>query len=90
MTTRARSSQQDSTCCDRSSFKDPQREATHQARLSQHLKDVRLILAAAGRTGTDLPLSILHRELLERVEAAGGGELDNSAILRAFGGKQSP
>ncbi|MGD9719737.1 MAG: NAD(P)-dependent oxidoreductase [Pirellulales bacterium] len=59
-----------------------------QAKLSQHLKDVRLILAAAGRTGTELPLSILHRALLERAEEAGYGECDNSAILRAFGGNQ--
>jgi 3-hydroxyisobutyrate dehydrogenase-like beta-hydroxyacid dehydrogenase len=57
-----------------------------QARLSQHLKDVRLILAAAERTGTELPLSLLHRELLERLEGAGFGELDNSAIIRAFRG----
>jgi len=55
-----------------------------QARLAQHLKDVQLMLAAAERTGTDLPLSLLHRELLERVVAAGDGDLDNSAIIRAF------
>ena len=57
---------------------------TPQARLAQHLKDVQLMLAAAERTGTELPLSLLHRELLERVVAAGDGELDNSAIIRAF------
>lgn len=57
---------------------------TPQARLAQHLKDVKLMLAAAERTGTELPLSLLHRELLERVVAAGDGELDNSAIIRAF------
>ena len=55
-----------------------------QARLSQHLKDVRLMLQSAARTGVDLPLSNVHRELLERAEAAGLGDLDNSAILRAF------
>ncbi len=58
---------------------------TPQAKLSQHLKDVRLILEAAARTGADLPLSITHRQLLERAVAAGFGELDNSAIIRAFG-----
>lgn len=57
---------------------------TPQARLAQHLKDVKLMLAVAERTGTELPLSLLHRELLERVVAAGDGELDNSAIIRAF------
>jgi 3-hydroxyisobutyrate dehydrogenase-like beta-hydroxyacid dehydrogenase len=55
-----------------------------QARLSQHLKDVRLMLAAAERTGTPLPLSEVHRRLLERAEAAGFGDADNSAVLRAF------
>jgi 3-hydroxyisobutyrate dehydrogenase-like beta-hydroxyacid dehydrogenase len=55
-----------------------------QARLSQHLKDVRLMLAAAERTGTSLPLSEVHRRLLERAEAAGFGDADNSAVLRAF------
>jgi hypothetical protein len=29
-------------------------------------------------------LSKVHRQLLERAEALGLGELDNSAILRAF------
>ena len=59
---------------------------TPQAKLSQHLKDVRLILAAARQNGVELPLSAVHQELLARVEAAGHGELDNSAILLAFGG----
>jgi 3-hydroxyisobutyrate dehydrogenase-like beta-hydroxyacid dehydrogenase len=55
-----------------------------EARLSQHLKDVRLILEAAASAGTELPLSAVHRRLLEAAEAAGCGDLDNSAILRAF------
>jgi 3-hydroxyisobutyrate dehydrogenase-like beta-hydroxyacid dehydrogenase len=63
---------------------------TPQARLSQHLKDVRLMLAAAERTGVTLPLSLLHRALLEQVEAAGHGELDNSAILLAFDDEKTP
>ncbi len=57
---------------------------TPQARLSQHLKDVRLMLEAAQRTGIELPLSNVHRSLLERAAAAGLGDLDNSAVLRAF------
>ena len=55
-----------------------------QARLSQHLKDVRLILAEASRVGAKVPLSALHRQLLEQLEAAGLGGADNSAIIRAF------
>lgn len=54
------------------------------ARLSQHLKDVRLMLAAAARTGQRLPLSETHRELLERAEQLGLGALDNSAVIRAI------
>jgi 3-hydroxyisobutyrate dehydrogenase-like beta-hydroxyacid dehydrogenase len=55
-----------------------------QARLSQHLKDVRLILRAAGDRGRPLPLSEAHRSLLERAEAAGWGDLDNSAIIKVL------
>ena len=60
------------------------RDYQPQARLSQHLKDVRLILDAARRTNTPLPLSTVHEELLERAERAGWGQLDNSAVLEAF------
>lgn len=58
---------------------------TPEARLSQHHKDLRLILAAAERVGIDLPLSKLHDRLLTELERQGMGELDNSAIIRAFG-----
>ena len=56
------------------------RDFIPEARLSQHLKDVRLILKSGGT----LPLSTLHRDLLEQLENAGHGELDNSAIIKAF------
>jgi len=55
-----------------------------QARLSQHLKDVRLILDSGRETSTRLPLSDVHCRLLESVETAGFGDEDNSAILRAY------
>lgn len=61
-----------------------------QARLSQHLKDVRLILEAAGRTQLALPLSSVHRQLLERAERLGCGELDNSAIIQVFRSENDP
>lgn len=54
---------------------------TPQARLSQHLKDVRLMLAA---TEMHLPLSETHRDLLEKAVALGYGDLDNSAIIKAI------
>ncbi len=59
-------------------------EFTPQARLSQHLKDVRLILAQAEMAGVELPASRLHQELLTRVDTAGDGGLDNSAVIRAW------
>ncbi len=55
-----------------------------QARLSQHHKDVRLMLQAAAGAGTDLPLTAAHARLLELAEIAGFGAMDNSAIIRAF------
>jgi len=57
---------------------------TVEARLSQHLKDVRLILAAARTYHAKTPLSEVHRRLLEELEAAGYGEVDNSAIIMAY------
>lgn len=57
-----------------------ERDYTVEARLSQHLKDVRLMLDAAGAAGLPLPLTETHRRLLERAELAGLGDLDNSAI----------
>jgi 3-hydroxyisobutyrate dehydrogenase-like beta-hydroxyacid dehydrogenase len=59
-------------------------EFSPQAKLSQHLKDVRLMLEAGGTVGAKLPLTDAHRALLEAAEAAGYGELDNSALIRAF------
>lgn len=55
-----------------------------QAKLSQHLKDVRLMLNAASAVGLNLPLADTHRQLLERAEALGLGELDNSAVIEAI------
>jgi 3-hydroxyisobutyrate dehydrogenase-like beta-hydroxyacid dehydrogenase len=55
-----------------------------EAKLSQHLKDVRLILASAKAKKAKAPLSEVHRQLLERLEAAGYGDLDNSAIIMAY------
>ncbi|MBS0208043.1 MAG: NAD(P)-dependent oxidoreductase [Planctomycetes bacterium] len=63
------------------------RDFTPQARLSQHLKDVRLMLAAAQDLPARLPLSQLHAQLLAEAEAAGLGSLDNSAIIEVFSRK---
>lgn len=60
------------------------RDFTPQARLSQHAKDVGLILAAGEQSGAQLPLSTLHAELLTTLLNAGFGEDDNAAIINAF------
>ncbi len=55
-----------------------------QARLSQHRKDVLIILELARRAGIDLPLSTLHETLLRDAESLGLGDLDNSAVVRLY------
>jgi 3-hydroxyisobutyrate dehydrogenase-like beta-hydroxyacid dehydrogenase len=55
---------------------------TPQAKLSQHIKDVRLIVEEASRGNKYLPLSQVHLALLEQAEADGLGELDNSAVIK--------
>jgi len=55
-----------------------------QARLSQHLKDVGLILSAAAGSRARVPLSEVHQQLLQQAEMEGLGALDNSAIIRVF------
>lgn len=55
-----------------------------QARLSQHLKDVRLILGTAAANRARVPLSREYEQLLEQAEFAGLGAMDNSAIIQVF------
>jgi 3-hydroxyisobutyrate dehydrogenase-like beta-hydroxyacid dehydrogenase len=56
---------------------------TVQARLTQHLKDVRLILETAAQSGLSLTLTAAHQQLLERAEILGFGAADNSAVIEA-------
>jgi 3-hydroxyisobutyrate dehydrogenase-like beta-hydroxyacid dehydrogenase len=55
-----------------------------QARLSQHFKDVRMMLDAATTAGLELPLTQTHAKLLALAEASGLGQLDNSAIINVY------
>ena len=55
-----------------------------EARLAQHLKDVELIIELGREVDAPLPLSRLHRELLERGVAEGLGDLDNSSIVEVL------
>ncbi len=60
------------------------REFAPQARLSQHLKDVRLILQLGRKHRARLPLEGIHRRLLEAAVKAGLGDADNSAVIEAY------
>ena len=55
-----------------------------EARLSQHLKDVRLILERGRAAGLPMTMSTAHQLVLESAEAAGLGALDNSAIIQVL------
>ena len=56
-----------------------------QAKLSQRLSDVHLMIDAAQAAGLELPLSETHGRLLEVAEEAGYGEADNGAVIQAYG-----
>ena len=55
---------------------------TPQSRIHQHLKDVDLMIAAAGSARQKLPLSETHAALMRSAIAAGDGDLDNAAIIQ--------
>jgi 3-hydroxyisobutyrate dehydrogenase-like beta-hydroxyacid dehydrogenase len=63
-----------------------ERDYSVQARLAQHLKDVKLMIEAAGSVGKSLPFSSRHCEVLEQAIAMGLGDKDNSAIYEALRG----
>ncbi|MDX2035848.1 MAG: NAD(P)-dependent oxidoreductase [Isosphaeraceae bacterium] len=61
-----------------------ERDYRPRARLSQHHKDVRLMIAAAEQAGIELPLTEAHARILARAEQLGLGDLDNAAIIEAW------
>jgi 3-hydroxyisobutyrate dehydrogenase-like beta-hydroxyacid dehydrogenase len=52
-----------------------------EGRLTQHLKDVHLMLEQAKRVRQQLPLVELHAEVLEACLRHGEGDLDNSVVI---------
>ncbi len=56
-------------------------EFAAEGRVSQHLKDVHLMLAQAERAGQRLPLVAVHADVLEACLRHGEGDLDNSAVI---------
>ncbi len=73
-----------SVAMDRKGAKMVNRDWTPEARLRQHHKDVRLILAEAARAGLNLPLSTTHDNLLSKAEELGFADSDNSAVFEAW------
>lgn len=55
-----------------------------QAKVSQHHKDLSLILEQAAQLGQDLPLAKVHRDTLGRLIAQGDGDLDVCAVIKAI------
>lgn len=60
------------------------------ATVTQHAKDVRLMLELGKQTGQALPLTELHRDLLQRSIARGDAELDNAAVIRVWTDARKP
>jgi 3-hydroxyisobutyrate dehydrogenase-like beta-hydroxyacid dehydrogenase len=60
------------------------RDFSVEAKLSQHHKDVRLILSTAQQASAPVPFSATHDQVLNQAESLGFGEMDNSAIIEAF------
>ncbi|ODU01195.1 MAG: hypothetical protein ABS79_02100 [Planctomycetes bacterium SCN 63-9] len=60
-----------------------------QARLAQHLKDVRLMLDAAGAVGMTLPFAETHARVMREAVACGWGDLDNCAVIKVLRGDRS-
>jgi 3-hydroxyisobutyrate dehydrogenase-like beta-hydroxyacid dehydrogenase len=56
-----------------------------EGRVSQHLKDVHLMLEQAERVKQKLPLLAVHADVLEALVRAGEGHLDNSAVILEIG-----
>ena len=52
-----------------------------EGRVTQHLKDVHLMLDQAERVGQELPLLQVHADVLEACVRQGEGDLDNSIVI---------
>ena len=57
------------------------RDFAPEGRVTQHLKDVRLMLQQAARHGQELPMLQLHADVLEACVREGEGDLDNSIVV---------
>jgi len=53
-----------------------------QSRIIQHNKDLKIILKYAKKMGQELPLTRIHKKILEEIIIAGEGEMDNSIVVK--------
>jgi 3-hydroxyisobutyrate dehydrogenase-like beta-hydroxyacid dehydrogenase len=60
------------------------RDFAPEGRVAQSAKDFGLILKAAEGAGVGLPFAHLYAGMMGKLVAAGEGELDNAAIIRAL------
>jgi 3-hydroxyisobutyrate dehydrogenase-like beta-hydroxyacid dehydrogenase len=58
-----------------------ERDFAPEGRITQHLKDVHLMLEQAERVGQRLPLLEVHADVLEGCVRHGEGDLDNSIVI---------
>ena len=58
-----------------------ERNFAPEGRVTQHLKDVRLILEQAERKGQRLPSLEVHADVLEACLRHGEGDFDNCAVI---------
>jgi 2-hydroxy-3-oxopropionate reductase len=58
-----------------------QRDFAPEGRVTQHLKDVHLMLEQAERVGQSLPLLTVHADVLKACVRHGEGDLDNSIVI---------
>lgn len=65
------------------------RDFSPQAKLDQHAKDVKLMLASAQQSKLKLPLTEAHLEILQRASQLGYGEADNCSIIEAYSANKS-
>ena len=63
---------------------------TAEGRVSQHLKDVHLMLEQAERVRQQLPTLAVHADVLEALVRAGEGDLDNSAVIKEIARRMLP
>jgi 2-hydroxy-3-oxopropionate reductase len=65
-------------------------EFAAEGRITQHLKDVHLMLEQAERVRQQLPLLEIHADVLEACVRHGEAELDNSAVIKEIRRRTRP